>query len=291
MNEPLIVPPAPETRVTPPPPPPPGGAPPPAPPSPKRVGAFGRGVWMLIGTVMAIGAVGWGSASAISLVAHEEWDERHTFAANELTAIEIDNVNGRVDVRGADVDEVEVDMRVSRGLRRTGISDEIIDGVLHLRGTCPLIFSEWCSVDYDIVVPRDLAVTIDAANGGVRVTDFDGDLVVDSDNGRIELVAVSGDVTINGDNGRITGTDLGGSVTATSDNGSIELSFATAPDLVVASSDNGSVTVALPRVEGGYDVRTSGDNNADVEVVDDPSSPRMVDLETDNGSITIRDRG
>ena len=64
-----------------------------------------------------------------------------------------------------------------------------------------------------------------------------------------------------------------------------------APDLVVASSDNGSVTVALPRVEGGYDVRTSGDNNADVEVVDDPSSPRMVDLETDNGSITIRDRG
>ena len=93
------------------------------------------------------------------------------------------------------------------------------------------------------------------------------------------------------DNGRITGTDLGGSVTATSDNGSIELSFATAPDLVVASSDNGSVTVALPRVEGGYDVRTSGDNNADVEVVDDPSSPRMVDLETDNGSITIRDRG
>ena len=81
-------------------------------------------------------------------------------------------------------------------------------------------------------------------------------------------------------------------MTASSDNGRVELDFAEAPDRVIASTDNGSIDIALPAVEGGYNVDTQTDNGSeDVTVLDNPSSPRTVDAETDNGSVTVRPIG
>ena len=150
--------------------------------------------------------------------------------------------------------------------------------------------NEWCSTDYDITVPREMRVVVAADNGRVAITNIDGDIDVGTDNGRVELTSVSGAVRVRGDNGRIVGTAVtSATVDVGTDNGAIDLTFAAPPDSVVASTSNGGIEIAVPDVEGGYNVvpPVTDNGRTAVTVVNNPSSPREIRTETDNGSITI----
>ena len=46
---------------------------------------------------------------------------------------------------------------------------------LVLTGSCPLFLSDFCDVDYEVVVPRAMAVTADVDNGAIRVAGTVGD--------------------------------------------------------------------------------------------------------------------
>jgi DUF4097 and DUF4098 domain-containing protein YvlB len=147
----------------------------------------------------------------------------------------------------------------------------------------------WCRVTYRIEVPRDLMIEVDSDDGGVDVSNLDGDLRVESDNGSIELADTSGIITVDSDNGRITGRDLTSAVTnAGSNNGRIELSYSEPPDTVTASGDNGSIEVVVPEIDSGYHViADSANGGEDILVNNNPESPHKITLETDNGSITV----
>lgn len=286
------------------PPPNPNGAPiqpptqPPAPPrepgldrsdlTPKPT--FSRALWMIFGSVMMLGALFWGSFSIVSVLAHEEWDVSYRESAEGITTVRVNGNNGRVVVRGADTDEIAVDARVSRGLFGIEESAGRVGDEFSVESDCPPLGGEWCSTDYDITVPRGMDLVIDADNGRVVISHIDGAIDVDTDNGRVELASVSGAVRVRGDNGGIVGTALTGStVDVATDNGGIDLAFATPPDSVTASTDNGGIRLALPDVEGGYDVvpPVTDNGRTSVDVVSDPSSPREIRTETDNGSIAI----
>ena len=94
---------------------------------------------------------------------------------------------------------------------------------------------------------------------------------------------------IRSDNGSLRGEGLGGpSVEASSDNGSVDLTFAAPPEQVSARSDNGSIVVRVPEVGGAYDVDVESDNGStEIGVATDPSSPRVIDASSDNGSVRV----
>jgi hypothetical protein len=253
----------------------------------------GRPLWTIAGTVIVVAALGWGAFNVIDLLAHGETTEDQTFAAEDVSTISIDNDNGRVVVVGTDTEVISLDAEISHGLRDTGYSWEVVDGVLEVEGHCPAFGSYWCNVDYRLEVPTDVDVVINSDNGRVYASDIDGNVQINADNGRVELVRLSGTVHAETDNGRVEGDGLSSdSVTAYSDNGRVELDFVDAPSFVRAETDNGSIDIALPVVEEGYNVDTQTDNGSeDIAILDNPSSSRTVDAETDNGSVTVRPIG
>jgi hypothetical protein len=250
----------------------------------------GRPLWVVFGTILVLGSLFWGTFQVVSLIAREQWRETTTVPAAGVSLLRVNNDSGRVIVRGADTDTITVDAEFSRGLFGLDESIETVGEELQIDADCP-VMGEWCWVNYEITVPRGIDLVISSNNGRAVVTDVDGSLDIDTDNGRVELTAVSGTVRARGDNGRIVGTDLRSAVVdADTDNGSIDLVFTEPPESVIASTSNGSIELALPDVEGDYNVLAPSTDNGRVEVniASDPESERVIETSTDNGSITIR---
>jgi len=251
-----------------------------------------RAVWITLGGILAIAALGWGTYNVISILAHEEHTERSTFESAEVSALAVENENGSVTITAAPGDTVTVVAEVSNGWKSTEVSTELVDGVLELRADCPVFVSPWCSVDYTVSIPADRPVTVDGS-GSVRVRGMTASVDIDSDDGRVELDDIGGTIDVSNDDGRIVGRRLTSrSVDATNQNGSIELSFLDPPQSVAAHTSNGSIDVVVPDTEVLYRVEMdTSHGGTDNLVRTDPNSDRVIDLSTRNGSITVRPPG
>jgi hypothetical protein len=248
-----------------------------------------RRAWRIAAALAAVALVFWGVTQTVSVLAHEEHTEHASFPADGIEVVDIDLSSGSVELTAADVDEITVDARISDGLRRTGHDERIEGNTLVLRGTCPIFLTTFCSVHYDVTVPRDVDVRADLDNGRLQVVGTTGSIDASSDNGSIALVDVEGDVEIDSDNGSLEADGLvARTVTAETDNGSIDLGFAEPPTFVDADSDNGSVEVRLPEVAGGYRVDMDTDNGStDLGVATDPASDRHITATSDNGAVRV----
>jgi Toastrack DUF4097 len=257
---------------------------------PKRTPKGFRFLWKLFAAVLVIGTLVWTPYQVVVLLAHEERVENQSFPAAALTKLELDGTAGTVQITAADTDTVQVRAEISDGLRRTGESRRVVGDTLQLHSTCPNIGSEWCRVDYDITMPRQLAVVVRHGDGQTSISGTTGPVDVQSDNGLLELTDLSGTIDVATDNGRLEGTGLTSStVTARTDNGRITLEFAVAPTTVRADTDNGRIEVVVPADGATYRVDTSTDNGSrTVSVPPDPASARSITASTDNGSITVR---
>ena len=270
-----------------PPPPPPGAT---AAPTPPRTPTGVRFLWKLFAGILVLCTLVWGSYQVVTVLAHEERVEEQSFPAAGLASLQVDGSSGSITVTGADTDTVHVRAEISDGLRKTGETRRVVGDSLQLHSTCPNFGSDWCRVDYEISVPRDLAVVVGSGDGSVDVSGLRSPVNIATDNGSVDLADLAGDVRVSSDNGRITGVRLGAAtVTADTDNGRLTLEFAAAPTSVVATTDNGRVTVVVPDDGTEYRVQTATDNGSDeVTVPRDDASPRTITARTDNGSITIR---
>jgi hypothetical protein len=245
--------------------------------------------WIIIGSLVTVVALGFGTYNVVGVLAHEEVTETATFEADGISLLDLDSDSGTVEVVGTDGDQIRLVAEISHGLRRTGHRAEVEGATLVVRSSCPN-FSTWCSVDYHLEVPTDLAVTANVDNGRITIRDIDGGVDVDSDNGSIELFRLSGSLTGSTDNGSLVATGLRSSaVLADSDNGRVSLTFADPPDTVQATTSNGSVEIVLPTGGETYrvDVGTSH-GSTDVGVRTDPTSDRVIIGRTSNGSVTVR---
>jgi len=251
-----------------------------------------QALWVTVGGILAVAGLGWGTYTVISLLAHEEHTEQSSFAAADVSAVDIDNDNGSVTVTASDGDTVEITADVSDGWQATEVTSSVVDGVLELRASCPLFVSIWCSVDYTIAMPADRPLTIDGS-GPLRVRGMTGPVNIDGDDGAVELDDIAGDLTVSNDNGRIVGRRLTSStVDAQNTNGRIELSFLDPPQTVSARTENGRIDVVVPDTDVLYRVDLHTENGStDNAVRTDPGSDHVIDLSTQNGSITLRPPG
>jgi Toastrack DUF4097 len=250
-----------------------------------------RRTWKVIATVVTVPVLLQGGTQVASALAHEERTEVSEVDAAGLRSVDIDNAAGSVRIVGVeDADTVRVSAHISDGWRSTGHEVRRERDRLVIKGSCPVLLSDWCSVRYTIEVPSDLAVVAEADDGRVTVTDIAADVEASSDNGRVELARVEGDVQLHSDNGSITATALRASrAEATSDNGSVRLELTSVPHDVVARSDNGSIEVTLPdRGEDAFNVQAESDNGTvSFPIRTDPDSDRTITATSDNGDVTI----
>lgn len=248
-------------------------------------------LWRIGGSLAAVGVLGFGTMQSVSQLAHEEETVVRHFDGADLRTVDVRNSAGSVHIVGSDSDEVTVRARVSHGLRSTGESARMDGDRLVLRGSCPVMGSNFCTVRYTVEVPDDVDVYV-RADDRISVSDVTGDVDASTDNGRVEAARIDGDVVLVSDNGRVVGTDLrAGTARADSDNGRVELGFLAAPRTVSATSDNGSVEVVLPRTDDYYRIdEVSSDNGtaATPEIRIDPDSDRTITASSDNGDVTVR---
>jgi len=258
-------------------------------PSAPTVSPRASAAWKVAASAAAGLLLVFGVTQTLSALAHGERTISRTFAADGIERIEVDLSSGSIEVVAADVDEITVTATLSDGFRETGAVQEVVDDRLVLTGTCPLYLSAFCAVDYDVRVPKDVAVVARVDDGSIRVVGLSGAVDVFSDNSGVELVGLRGPVTVHSANGSLTGEDLQSpSVEASTENGSVDLGFTAAPDTVLATSENGWVEVRLPDVVGDYRVDAGTDNGStEIGVATDPASSRSVVLRSDNGDLRV----
>ena len=242
-----------------------------SPPPPPDRKPRGRALWVVLGTLLAIGGVWWGTINVVSQLAHEEHDAQHSYPAAGITELSVANDNGLVQVVGTATDTIVVRSHITEGLTSPTDRQRIVDGRLQLDANCSAFTMNWCNVAYRIEVPADIALSIRADSGNVRVSD------------------VTGDVTLHTDSGDISASGLrSATVKASADSGDVHLSFAAAPQAVDASADSGDVEVTVPDDATGYRV-DAGANSGSVDnrLHVDSASARTIKAHADSGDVRL----
>jgi hypothetical protein len=141
-------------------------------------------------------------------------------------------------------------------------------GTLTVTYSCPAQIV--CTVSYDIQVPRNAAVQVTTAAGGIR------------------LSGLAGNVTAQADVGIITADGLSGpSASLTTTVGAITAAFTAAPATVRATANVGAVTVRVP---AGTSYQVSADariGKATISVPQSPSASHVITATTDVGTILV----
>jgi hypothetical protein len=141
-------------------------------------------------------------------------------------------------------------------------------GTLTVTYNCPAEIV--CTVSYDIQVPRNAAVQVTTAAGGIR------------------LSGLAGNVTAQADVGIITADGLSGpSASLTTTVGAITAAFTAAPATVRATANVGAVTVRVP---AGTSYQVSADariGKATISVPQSPSASHVITATTDVGTILV----
>lgn len=172
-----------------------------------------------------------------------------TFKLAEGGELVISNVNGSIDVKASDSNQVTLHAIKSAndadGLQATTIEIDESPGRLEI--STKHANSGWFSSDgngsisYALTVPRGVDIKANSVNGTVTISQIHGD---------IEAETVNGAVKIN---------DVAGAVAAKTVNGSLRVAITDAPDSKINSfkTVNGSVQVSLPaNVTGKFDADT-----------------------------------
>ncbi|OZM71390.1 hypothetical protein CFN78_19695 [Amycolatopsis antarctica] len=180
----------------------------------------------------------------------------------EVAGVRFDVPAGNVTVRVEDGAPASLRRTVSYEGRRPGDTHRLDGDTLVLQGC-----GDDCSVDYDVVVPRGMAVGGHAAAGNVEV-DGASSLDVRSQAGDVVARRVTGQADVDANAGRI------------------DVTF-TAPASARLSSGAGDVTVGVPA--GPYRVVTdAATGTREIAVANDPAAPHELDLRSSAGDVVVR---
>ncbi len=141
-------------------------------------------------------------------------ETRKTFELKPGARVEIQGINGRVDIQTSDTKTAEVFVRrtgdnPSSLRRREMIIEQTSEGILvrskqnHV-GLWDHLFGKDPKEEVTIKAPRQIALSFRGVNGRVNTTDIDGSLEVRGVNGRLDFGQVNDFAEINGVNGDIS---------------------------------------------------------------------------------------
>jgi len=216
-----------------------------------------------------------------------------TFAVRPGSRLEINNFGGEIAVRAWDRSEVRLHAEhSSRDRIEVSADGQVVTVKASNRRGPPQ------SVDYDITVPKGMALTLSGLYTDIKVTGVDaeisaetvqGEITVSGGSGYVSLKSVQGAVTLEGCRGRIevssvnegvTVRGCNGDINAETVNGDIELTGIES-SAVDASTVNGDITYeGALRDAGRYRLST---HDGDVNVTIPARSNASVTVATLNG--------
>ena len=201
----------------------------------------------------------------------------------ESIALDVESVNGGIDVSSWSGDHVKFDIEVKARGSTTAEAEANLERFTHsledsVSGTTqsislnfPLSSSEWSkyAVIIDVYVPEGVSeeISLQTTNGEISVQGLSlQELMIDTTNGRVVLTDVDSSV-IQGEtiNGAITGTFTAASTSFRTTNGGIEMTLGTASGEHRFSATNGLIDLSLPT---GSDVGYSVDLDTSVGSID-----------------------
>ncbi|KZB85061.1 DUF4097 family beta strand repeat-containing protein [Amycolatopsis regifaucium] len=213
-----------------------------------------------------LGALALGALTAFGIVGctseHRETLSDGSPVTEQITAIRVDVPVGGVTLRVEDGAPVSLRREVTYTGRNPGKTYSVDNGTLVLGGCSQ------CGVDYDVVVPRELAIS-----GGIGT-------------GKITLTRAAS-VDLHGDVGDLKVQSASGPVKLRTGTGDIEVGLAK-PGAVTAAAEVGKITVTVP--DGTYQVRAKSEVGG-VEtggVRQDQASPNVLDLDAGTGKVTVK---
>lgn len=256
-----------------------------------RTAARNRRPWAVLAGAAALALLTTGCAGNAS--ADEAAEPEHRSFALPGRTLTVDSDDSRLELVPGEGDEVRV-TRWFTGravLGSTPRAHWTVEGdELRLRVTCGgLVIT--CDARHRVEVPADVAVSVRTQDGSVTAKGFSTPLSVHGSDAGLTVENVSGPLDLRSADGAITARSVSSaSVRARTEDGSVLLSLAEPPERIDATSEDGSLTVELP--EAAYRVRTEvQDGRANVSVLEDPASSRVVSVTAQDGNITVRPAG
>jgi hypothetical protein len=236
-------------------------------PAPPRIAGV-----LFVGLLVAAG-----TTSVITQFFVREVSSTRTFTG-EVTRLDARVDAGRITVNRAPAGEAtSVVVRTQSAFRSAGFTESFSAGVLERTGGCSgnWLLDNRCAVDFDITLAGNGAVHLRSATGNLLVVGADGPVTARTATGSIRLVGVTSSTV---DAGAATGD--------------VDVRFAAAPDDVRARTSTGSVRVVVPSSGEAYRVDARTDVGVPViEVPQDQSSARVIDVRSSVGDVTVQTAG
>ncbi len=255
----------------------------------QRSGGGARVWWRVLGSVLAVGVLGWSLFVVVSLLAQHNVDIDRTVPAAGVATIEVRLSSGSLEVAGSDTSSISLSGTLTEGLVKGDHSEALYGDTFLVKSTCPLVGANSCSADYRIEVPRSLHVKVVSDNTSVTMRGLDGRVEVLTSNSPVRVDTLAGDTDLRTSNDSIDAVGLAGnSTTLVTSNGRVRAEFARSPRSVKIRTSNDSVSLLLPDTPATFATRV-GTSNGDrsVEIRTDPGSERVIDVETSNDDVTV----
>ncbi len=249
-----------------------------------------RGVgWRVAGAVLSVVLVATGVLSTAS------WLARHTEVGDSLyeqavSRVEVDTGAGNVEVAPGPADQVRVHRHLTWGFTRPVLHESRSGGTLRLWYECSgaSFFGVGCDVDYRLVVPTGVALTIVTASGDVDVAGVRGAMDVDTASGGISVADAVGNLSLHTASGDVAvERSASARTTAHTASGNVTIDLTARPDAVEVGTASGDVSLTVPD-GSSYQVDTeTASGGTAIGVPRANSASASLSVTTDSGNISI----
>ncbi len=197
--------------------------------------------------------------STLIAKASAEGDFHTEYDAAGLTEIDVETINGSIEVIGNNGDKVIIDARLKVTGKKQEVCDELLEEIeikvkpegnqLHIEAELQGKRKYSQSVSFKIIVPQRMGADLETVNGSIDVTSIDGGSNVETINGSINCSNVAGNVDAETINGSINLADVTEKADAETINGSISYqSTVSSPKSLDFETINGKISVDLHRI-------------------------------------------
>ena len=213
------------------------------------------------------------AASADPFDCSHEAQRRVSAPASGITRVVIVGRSGSLRVRGQNaVTEISATGTACaserRDLDRIQLKSEREGSELRIEAVIPdhssffFGFGHQAKLDFEVSVPRGLAVSVTDGSGSARISDV-GPLTVTDGSGSLEIRGVNGNLKVRDGSGSLDISDVTGDVEVVDGSGSMDIRHVGGS--VVVSDGSGSIEVT--DVKGAFDVRSDGSGGVDYQRV------------------------
>jgi Putative adhesin len=206
--------------------------------------------------------------------------------------INVNSMNGGIEVIGQDRQDVALEARVSARAGTQSAAESLLKeitvetgGTVEAHGPSPMSGHSW-SVGYKLLVPHQLAGKFHTMNGGLSLTAIHGDIQGETTNGGLRIENLGGNVNVSTTNGGIKAnldgpTWQGSGLIASTTNGGVSVKLPSNYSAhLVANTTNGGTALNVPNANQDGVHRHSIDTKLG-------SGGPTISFETTNGGVSI----